>query len=43
MPHPKSTVLALAGITFTPDDTLDGVSRGYVDDPFGNRIELIDA
>ena len=24
------------------DDELAGVRRGYVDDPFGNRIELID-
>ena len=24
------------------DDALDGVRRGYVADPFGNRIELIE-
>ena len=26
-----------------PDHDLPGVRRGYVDDPFGNRIELIEA
>jgi catechol 2,3-dioxygenase-like lactoylglutathione lyase family enzyme len=29
------------GIAFKPDDELPGVKRGYVEDPFGNRIELI--
>jgi catechol 2,3-dioxygenase-like lactoylglutathione lyase family enzyme len=29
------------GIAFKPDDELPGVTRGYVEDPFGNRIELI--
>jgi catechol 2,3-dioxygenase-like lactoylglutathione lyase family enzyme len=32
-----------AGQTFRWDDEVPGVRRGYVDDPFGNRIELIDA
>lgn len=35
-------VLAAAGCAFVADDELAGVRRGYVDDPFGNRIELID-
>ncbi len=35
--------LAAAGFAVTPDDPLDGSPRAYVDDPFGNRIELIEA
>jgi hypothetical protein len=31
-----------SGRSFRWDDELPGVRRGYVDDPFGNRIELID-
>ncbi len=31
-----------AGSPVRYDDALEGVRRGYVDDPFGNRIELID-
>jgi len=31
-----------AGHPCTPDDTLPGVPRAYVDDPFGNRIELLE-
>ncbi len=34
--------LNAAGLVVRPDDELPGVRRGYVDDPFGNRIELID-
>jgi len=34
--------LGEAGVAFTWDDALEGVRRGYVADPFGNRIELID-
>jgi catechol 2,3-dioxygenase-like lactoylglutathione lyase family enzyme len=33
--------LAAQQIAFRPDDELPGVTRGYVEDPFGNRIELI--
>jgi catechol 2,3-dioxygenase-like lactoylglutathione lyase family enzyme len=33
--------LAALGHPFTPDDRLPGVRRGYVDDPFGNRLELV--
>lgn len=33
--------LAEAGCAFVADDALEGVRRGYVADPFGNRIELI--
>ena len=33
--------LAAAGCPFTWDTALPDVRRGYVDDPFGNRIELI--
>jgi catechol 2,3-dioxygenase-like lactoylglutathione lyase family enzyme len=29
------------GVEFRADDELPGVRRGYVEDPFGNRIELI--
>jgi len=32
-----------AGVEARPDAELSGVRRSYVDDPFGNRIELIDA
>ena len=35
--------LAAAGHAVTPDDPLDGMARVYVDDPFGNRIELIES
>jgi catechol 2,3-dioxygenase-like lactoylglutathione lyase family enzyme len=35
--------LAASGVAFTSDDALEGVRRGYVADPFGNRIELIAA
>lgn len=31
-----------SGMTWRWDDDLPGVRRLYVDDPFGNRIELID-
>jgi catechol 2,3-dioxygenase-like lactoylglutathione lyase family enzyme len=34
--------LAAAGVSLTYDDALEGVRRGYVADPFGNRIELIE-
>jgi catechol 2,3-dioxygenase-like lactoylglutathione lyase family enzyme len=36
-----SKKLEAAGFSVTPDDTLDGVARCFVGDPFGNRIELI--
>ena len=35
--------LAEAGVPAVPDDALKGISRVYVADPFGNRIELIEA
>jgi catechol 2,3-dioxygenase-like lactoylglutathione lyase family enzyme len=34
--------LAAGGAPLTYDDALEGVRRGYVADPFGNRIELIE-
>ena len=34
--------LVAAGYAVTPDQPLDGMPRVYVDDPFGNRIELIE-
>jgi catechol 2,3-dioxygenase-like lactoylglutathione lyase family enzyme len=34
--------LAKAGWAARPDDALEGVRRAFVDDPFGNRIELIE-
>jgi len=35
--------LSAAGMAVRPDTDLPGVHRCFVDDPFGNRIELIDA
>ncbi len=34
--------LASAGISIRPDDTIPGRRRCHVDDPVGNRLELID-
>jgi catechol 2,3-dioxygenase-like lactoylglutathione lyase family enzyme len=31
------------GVSVRPDDSLPGVRRCYVDDPVGNRLELIDS
>ena len=31
------------GLAFTWADDVPGLVHGYVDDPFGNRIELVDA
>jgi catechol 2,3-dioxygenase-like lactoylglutathione lyase family enzyme len=33
--------LEAAGVGIRPAETLDGVERAHVDDPFGNRVELI--
>jgi catechol 2,3-dioxygenase-like lactoylglutathione lyase family enzyme len=33
--------LEKAGYTLTPDAPLEGYDRIFVDDPFGNRIELL--
>ena len=38
-----SALLASRGVDVRPDTALPGVRRCYVDDPFGNRLELIDA
>ena len=35
------STLAASGVEWREDTELAGVRRGYVDDPFGNRIELI--
>jgi catechol 2,3-dioxygenase-like lactoylglutathione lyase family enzyme len=35
------SALAAAGIAVAADDPVDGRARCYVDDPFGNRIELM--
>ena len=35
--------LAEAGFSVTEDEPLAGSDRCYVDDPFGNRIELMEA
>ena len=32
--------LRAEGIAVTPDETIPGVERAYVADPFGNRLEL---
>jgi catechol 2,3-dioxygenase-like lactoylglutathione lyase family enzyme len=37
-----SARLAAAGLAVEPDVPLAGARRGYVTDPFGNRIELIE-
>ena len=34
--------LAAKGVAVTHDDNLPGFTRGYVNDPFGNRIELLE-
>lgn len=34
--------LAAAGFPTSPDEPLPGYHRLYVDDPFGNRIELLE-
>jgi catechol 2,3-dioxygenase-like lactoylglutathione lyase family enzyme len=35
-------VLRPAGVTITDDEPLEGYDRVYVEDPFGNRIELME-
>jgi hypothetical protein len=37
-----AATIEASGHAFRWDDELPDVQRGYVDDPFGNRIELID-
>jgi hypothetical protein len=37
------STLAVAGIEVRNDESLEGYPRVYVDDPFGNRIELMEA
>ncbi|MFN7573409.1 MAG: VOC family protein [Betaproteobacteria bacterium] len=34
--------LAQAGLSVKPDTTVPGLRRAFVDDPFGNRVELVD-
>jgi catechol 2,3-dioxygenase-like lactoylglutathione lyase family enzyme len=50
--HPALTIdfydgmiarLEHAGVAVRPDDSIPGVRRCYVDDPVGNRLELIDS
>ena len=36
-----AATLATAGLPTRAEEPLDGYERGYVDDPFGNRIELM--
>ena len=36
------TRLTEAGLTVRPGDGVEGMTQAYVDDPFGNRIELIE-
>jgi len=33
--------MADAGVAIRPDSPVDGYRRFFVDDPFGNRIELM--
>jgi catechol 2,3-dioxygenase-like lactoylglutathione lyase family enzyme len=40
LPSLKAALVA-AGYTLRPDQELEGYDRTYVDDPFGNRIELL--
>jgi len=35
--------LAEAGVVVRPDESIPGTTRCHLDDPVGNRIELIDA
>jgi catechol 2,3-dioxygenase-like lactoylglutathione lyase family enzyme len=35
-------ILRAAGVTIVDDEPLEGYERVYVDDPFGNRIELME-
>jgi catechol 2,3-dioxygenase-like lactoylglutathione lyase family enzyme len=37
-----ATAVAAAGHRVVDDEPLDGYDRVYVDDPFGNRIELME-
>jgi catechol 2,3-dioxygenase-like lactoylglutathione lyase family enzyme len=37
-----STALGKSGYTLRSDEPLEGYTRVYVDDPFGNRIELME-
>jgi hypothetical protein len=36
------TLIKSAGYSFNTDEPLDGYDRIYVNDPFGNRIELME-
>jgi catechol 2,3-dioxygenase-like lactoylglutathione lyase family enzyme len=36
-----AAALATSGVAVAPDETVPGVRRCYVADPFGNRVELI--
>ncbi len=38
-----AVVLTEAGLAVTPDDPVEGRARCFVTDPFGNRIELMQA
>ncbi|HEY0466085.1 MAG TPA: VOC family protein [Polyangiaceae bacterium] len=38
-----ATRLRAAGVTLVADDALPGQARYFVDDPFGNRLELLQA
>jgi catechol 2,3-dioxygenase-like lactoylglutathione lyase family enzyme len=37
-----TAILAVAGYPLRTDEPLEGYDRIYVDDPFGNRIELME-
>jgi catechol 2,3-dioxygenase-like lactoylglutathione lyase family enzyme len=34
--------LVAAGVVITDDEPLPGFDRFYVDDPFGNRVEILE-
>jgi hypothetical protein len=42
MPAGREAKLEDAGVRVSEDEPLDGYFRVYVDDPFGNRIELME-
>ena len=41
-PDAVKAALVAGGYSFKTDEPLDGCDRIYVDDPFGNRIELME-
>jgi hypothetical protein len=40
--RPWSTAFGPPGVNVVDDEPLEGFTRVYVNDPFGNRIELLE-